>query len=604
MELFLIALIAFEVLSGGFVTSAFAGAAAEGAKAAWGETSAGAKRWYGKRAKRMKKTRMGRWRLRTEATVAGGLAFVGRGLAAGAKAAPGGANKGRKARHAIRRKAVARARAGGRQVLTTGGAKVAEWRTRGGRGGGPDGAPSGANGGPVADPSEGDRDTAPVDDQPWWRRPGDPAPDPRVVVSDEVVHKDDPGVWRELEHYGRRESGNPPSRCPDCLGQGCADCDLGAIDGHVIDDLERRAWRDRDFMAAQDLVRIRRADPRLVPTAIEDPEAHANGWTRDEADRARLLQAMVDKAEEGGQEVPGLRADLEGLRMKGAAHRAAQDGERRDDGLTGHSDDAAERDLRRRAAAGDHEAKKLLMLAAVGAVKCGCCGMYHGRAMKPGEHCDWCRGHGHESQTTPPTGGGNDTTTKDAEEHGMGRGSFDAVRDADAAHAARSQMQEIGDAARAGLCPRCGGQAVKGHLLCQACAAEAGFATEEQSSQTTPPSGGGNTTNEGAGMAENRGVRPYLAIWEQAPEGLETTAASVTQRVDTLAAAAEANSVHEVGGIDAVVAAGEHAVEALRAFEEQVRAHQAALNEKWTPDVLAGLDATGAESGQELAGAH
>jgi hypothetical protein len=413
MELFLIALIAFEVLSGGFVTSAFAGAAVEGAKAAWGETSKGAKRWYGKRAKRMKKTRMGRWRLRTEATVAGGLAFVGRGVAAGAKAAPGGANKGRKARHAIRRKAVAKARAGGRQVLATGGAKVAEWRTRGGRGGGPDGAPSGANGGPVADPSEGDRDTAPVDDQPWWRRPGDPAPDPRVVVSDEVVHKDDPGVWRELEHYGRRESGNPPSRCPDCLGQGCADCDLGAIDGHVIDDLERRAWRDHDFMAAQDLVRIRRADPRLVPTAIEDPEAHANGWTRDEADRARLLQAMVDKAEEGGQEVPGLRADLEGLRMKGAAHRAAQDGERRDDGLTGHSDDAAERDLRRRAAAGDHEAKKLLMLAAVGAVKCGCCGMYHGRAMKPGEHCDWCRGHGHESQTTPPTGGGNDTTTNE-----------------------------------------------------------------------------------------------------------------------------------------------------------------------------------------------
>lgn len=461
MELFLIALIAFEVLSGGFVTSAFAGAAVEGAKAAWGETSKGAKSWYGKRAKRMKKTRMGRWRLRTEATVAGGLAFLGRGVAAGAKAAPGGANKGRKARHAIRRKAVAKARAGGRQALATGGAKVAEWRTRGGRGGGPVADDGGAAGGQSGG-SDGAPETQPVVDG-----GGEVAPKhcatrncPRGAKSGPWCESCRTAMAKAADDHTTRAAADP-----------CCSTwrDTGMGNQHAADCPDARPWWRRPGSSGAD-------DPRVQIT-----------------------------------------------------------------GETVHADD---------------------------------------RTYDIG------------------------TTGKDTEEHGMHPGSFDAVRDADAAHPAKSRMQEIADAARAGLCPRCGGQAVKGHLLCQACAAEAGFATEEQSSQTTPPSGGGNTTNEGAGMAENRGVRPYLAIWEQAPEGLETTAASVQQRVDTLAAAAEANSVHEVGGIDAVVAAGEHAVEALRAFEEQVRVHQTALNEKWTPDVLAGLDATGAESGQELAGAH
>ncbi|HET8661059.1 MAG TPA: hypothetical protein VFM55_18940 [Micromonosporaceae bacterium] len=574
MELFLIALIAFEVLSGGFFTSAFAGAATEGAKAAWGETSKGAKSWYGKRAKRMKKTRMGRWRLRTEATVAGGLAFLGRGVAAGAKAAPGGANKGRKARHAIRRKAVAKARAGGRQMLATGGAKVQEWRTRGG--------PDGAGGGPVADPGDGGRDTPPADAQPWWRRPGDPAPDPRAVVTDGVVHKDDPGTWRELEHYGRRESGNGFSRCPDCLGQGCGDCDGGAIDGHVIDDLERRAWRDRDLSAAQDLVRIRRADPRLVPTSIEDPEAHANGWTRDEAGRARLLQAMVDKAEETGQDDPGLRGDLDKLQEKALMHRAE------------HGDREAAKDLvRRRGMNG------------------------HGGVVQPTQSIPLADGARHaevrdEMESLAARGRGTVSPASDPAPEALPLG---AAITAGAVRAGQVRPgQEIWHTGE-------GYDPIRGEVT--AVDRETGAITvkwddghvttsvpvtsgSSEANQTTPPTGGGNDTNhtEGAPMAEERGVRPYLATWETAPDALETQAASVQQHFEGLQAAAEVNAKHEVGGIDVVVAAGNHAVEALKAYEEKVRAHKAALNAKWTPDMLRQLDATESQSGQELAGAH
>lgn len=41
------------------------------------------------------------------------------------------------------------------------------------------------------------------------------------------------------------------------------------------------------------------------------------------------------------------------------------------------------------------------------AFDCGCCGMYHGRPLEPGEHCDWCTAHDHTpapAATSPATG--------------------------------------------------------------------------------------------------------------------------------------------------------------------------------------------------------
>jgi hypothetical protein len=35
-------------------------------------------------------------------------------------------------------------------------------------------------------------------------------------------------------------------------------------------------------------------------------------------------------------------------------------------------------------------------------VRCGCCGLLHGRALRPGEHCDWCAGHGVSTAVTRP----------------------------------------------------------------------------------------------------------------------------------------------------------------------------------------------------------
>jgi hypothetical protein len=95
VELFLIALIVFEVLSGGFATANVAGAVAGASSAAWGVAKESANSWYSTRAKELEKTRWGRFRLRQEKRAAVTGAFLGRGLVAGAKAAPRGAKKGR-----------------------------------------------------------------------------------------------------------------------------------------------------------------------------------------------------------------------------------------------------------------------------------------------------------------------------------------------------------------------------------------------------------------------------------------------------------------------------------------------------------------------------
>jgi hypothetical protein len=149
----IIVLVLVEMTTGGVsgAIGATAGAATEGAKAAWDETKKGAKAWGAKRATDLEKTWWGRRRLATYRATGGAIGFTARGVKAGAKAAGPGAKsgwaKGRQLRNDGARLA--------RQKVADGTATLgAKWRQRGTPDGTPDGTDGGASGAPVGGSDE------------------------------------------------------------------------------------------------------------------------------------------------------------------------------------------------------------------------------------------------------------------------------------------------------------------------------------------------------------------------------------------------------------------------------------------------------------------
>jgi hypothetical protein len=169
MEL-LIALIIFEIVSGGFVTANVVGAASDAGRAAWDETKRGANSWYSRRAKDLAKTKRGRARLAAERHAAGAVAFVGRGVTAGARAVPGGMAKGR---HFWAEKSPV-------------GRRWRKWRARNEDATQtPDGATE-----PIVAPATLAPEPPGAAPEPPVAKRADPN-DPRVVITDETVHADD-----------------------------------------------------------------------------------------------------------------------------------------------------------------------------------------------------------------------------------------------------------------------------------------------------------------------------------------------------------------------------------------------------------------------------
>jgi len=124
-------------------------------------------------------------------------------------------------------------------------------------------------------------------------------------------------------------------------------------------------------------------------------------------------------------------------------------------------------------------------------------------------------------------------------------------------------------------------------------------APAETSKKTEGDTMSENTTNV---SAEDAGITPYLAAWDQAAgTGLEAIIAQVAGTAAALSAAVEANSRHDVGGGADAIGALQHAVSALDNAQEQLLAHAAMLHGQWDQATEA-LSGVTADSAQELLG--
>jgi hypothetical protein len=126
----------------------------------------------------------------------------------------------------------------------------------------------------------------------------------------------------------------------------------------------------------------------------------------------------------------------------------------------------------------------------------------------------------------------------------------------------------------------------------------------------SPAQGGGESTTKSKGehvseaVVEDKGAGPYVDGWEGEADGYETAVAFWEAKRDRLRASADVNQRHEIGGVDATLSALDAVVEALRGANEAHSGHATALRERWSAELLTQMNATGAESAQEVAGAR
>jgi hypothetical protein len=122
-----------------------------------------------------------------------------------------------------------------------------------------------------------------------------------------------------------------------------------------------------------------------------------------------------------------------------------------------------------------------------------------------------------------------------------------------------------------------------------------------------PPTGGddskGENVSDSSFPAEKVGAAQYVPAWDTPGPQLELAMSGVASLVEAMAASAEANSHHEVGGVQDVVGAGQAVVEAMQAFGEAVAAHAAALHAEHDAAIEA-TKGSQTESQQEYAGAQ
>lgn len=131
---------------------------------------------------------------------------------------------------------------------------------------------------------------------------------------------------------------------------------------------------------------------------------------------------------------------------------------------------------------------------------------------------------------------------------------------------------------------------------------------ESARAKTTPaPSEGDNKgdnmTDAADFPAEKVGAAEYVPAWDTPGPQLELTMASLTTLVEEMTRSAEANSHHEVGGVEDVTGKGQAAVEALQAFGEAIGVHAKALHDEHD-DVIEKAKSGKSESQQEYVGAH
>lgn len=103
--------------------------------------------------------------------------------------------------------------------------------------------------------------------------------------------------------------------------------------------------------------------------------------------------------------------------------------------------------------------------------------------------------------------------------------------------------------------------------------------------------------------AEKVGAAQYVPAWDTPGPTLELTMATISTLVEELAASAEANSHHEVGGVQDVVGKGQAVVEAIQAFGEAIGAHAAELHAEHDRAIEA-TTGSSVESQREYAGAQ